>query len=105
MDRLKSAIIAMGIPYAHYAFVNAPDVLTYLVYGEDGQNVFRAGGFQAEKITTGTIDLYTRDDTGTAMRTVETELNKITAFAFRLTSSQFETDSGMLHYEWAWSLQ
>ena len=104
MNKLETALTATNIPFAHFGFVNAPKD-AYMVWSENMIDSFRAGGFQAETITHGTLDLFTRDDTQTQRLKVEKELNKIDGFAFALESIQYEEETGFIHFEWYWSMQ
>lgn len=103
MNKLETALTATGFPFAHFAFVKAPEE-TYLVWGETGAEPLRTGGHQAERITYGNLDCFTRDGSGLPMQKVEAELNKIEHFAFRLDSIQFEEETGLIHYAWDWSM-
>lgn len=104
MQKLLTALTNIGYPYAHFAFVKAPDS-TYIIWGEEDVEPLRAGMKQAERIIHGYVDLFTRDDSTTIVSTVETELNKIEGFSFWLNSIQFEEETGLIHYEWKWSAQ
>lgn len=104
MNKLETALTATGIPFAHFGFVNAPQD-AYMVYAENMVDSLRTGGHQAETITHGTLDLFTRDDTQLQRNRIETELNKIDGFAFQLESIQYEDETGFIHYEWYWSVQ
>ena len=103
MDRITTALSATGYKYAHFAWNHAPNS-TYLVYAEDEAIPLRADEHQAERIMHGTIDCFTRDDSGAPLTTVESQLNTIDNFSFKLNSIQFEEETGLIHYEWEWSL-
>lgn len=100
MTRIKAALESTGLPFAHYAWSQKPP--EYGVYAEDGGDDFLADGEHAERGTTGTIDYFTRDDSGSIRDTIETALKGVCAY--RLNSIQYEDDTGFIHYEWEFSL-
>ena len=73
----------------------------YGVVSADGQNALRAGDALAEKVTEGTIDWFTRNPSGTVPGGVETALDALGASCY-LNSIQYESDTGLIHYEWVW---
>ena len=103
MTDFETALTATGYKWAHHGFVNIPNE-TYMVYSEDRIEPLRAGGKQVESITHGVLDLFTRDDSGVPRSTVETQLNKLAGFAFRLDDILFEEETGLIHYAWHWSV-
>ncbi|MBQ8109693.1 MAG: hypothetical protein IJ124_06005 [Clostridia bacterium] len=102
LDELKTALEATGLPVAHFGWSTAP-AAPYLVYGEDGANDLEAGNAHAERAVEGTVDLYTRDDTGRDIAVVESALEESGA-AWYYASTQFETDTGLLHHEWVFQV-
>lgn len=104
-DNLLSALEYTGFPFAHYAWAdNAPErARDHGVYAEDGERALFANNRRAERVLEGTIDLFTRDDTGAAKRNVEEALDKYDV-KFRLESIQYEQDSGFIHYEWVFNV-
>ena len=98
---LKNALAATGLPFAHYAWAHDAYErrIDHGVYAEDGANDLEAGDIHAEKAIQGTIDYYTRDDSGAPQTTIETALNN-GQIAWYLNSIQFEDDTGFIHYEW-----
>lgn len=102
LDELRAALEATGIPVEHFGWSTAP-AAPYLVYGEDGGNDLHAGNGHAEKAVEGTVDLYTRDDTGRGIAVVEEALEESGA-AWYYASTQFESDTGLLHHEWVFQV-
>ena len=51
----------------------------------------------------GTVDYFTRDDSGTPQATIEAALEGIPC-AWYLNSVQLETDTGYIHYEWVFEI-
>ena len=86
------------IDWAHYGWSRAPEG-DYGIVAEDSGEDFIANDVHLERGTAGTVDLFTRDDTDTQRITVETVLNSA-GVCWRLNSVQFESDTGLIHYEW-----
>lgn len=103
MDELKTALDNTGLKFAHFGWSRAPSG-DYGVYAEDSANDLIANGKHAEKVLQGTVDYFTRDDSGTPKRTVEAALDSI-PIAWFLSSIQFEEDTGFIHYEWVFEVR
>ena len=101
MDEIITILTAQGFRCAHYAWSHAP-AGDYVVWAEDGANDLGADDHHVEHVTQGTLDLFTRDDSGTPRTTIEAALDG--RCAWYLNSIQFEDDSGYIHYEWVWEL-
>lgn len=87
----------------------------YIVYAPDGANDFEAGGIHAEKVTEGTIDLYTANDGDPLISAIEAALDTLTGsetITWYLNSIQYETEAGtpasgytgLIHYEWVFQI-
>lgn len=98
MDELKSALDSTGYSFAHFGWSKAPSG-DYGVYAEDSANDLIANGKHIEKVLQGTVDYFTRDDSGAPKTAIETALDGI-GIAWYLNSIQFEDDTGYIHYEW-----
>ena len=98
MDELINALDATGYQFAHFGWSKAPTG-DYGVYAEDGANDLIAGNKHVEKVLQGTVDYFTRDDSGTPKATIEAALDSVPV-AWYLNSIQFENDTGYIHYEW-----
>lgn len=100
LNALKTALNATGLKFAHFAWSKAP-AGDYGVYAEEGSADLEANNAHIEKGTTGYIDYFTRDDSGTPKKTIEAALHGL-GIAWRLNSVQYENDTGYIHYEWTW---
>ena len=98
MGELINALAATGYQFAHFGWSKAPSG-DYGVYAEDGANDLIAGNKHVEKVLQGTVDYFTRDDSGTPKATIEAALDSVPV-AWYLNSIQFENDTGYIHYEW-----
>jgi len=103
LEKIKTALDGTGIPFAHFAWSKAPNG-TYGVYAEDsaGGSIWGDGKMQEQAIE-GTIDVFTRDDTGTPLETVQEALNT-GDISWYLNSIQYEEDTGYIHYEWVFQV-
>lgn len=98
MDEVITTLTARGFSFAHYGWSHAPSG-DYGVWAEDGSNDLEADNLHSEHATTGTLDYFTRDDTGAPKTAIEAALEEGRA-AWYLNSIQFEDDTGYIHYEW-----
>ncbi len=100
MDELINALALTGYQFAHFGWSKAP-AGDYGVYAEDGANDLIAGNKHVEKVLQGTVDFFTRDDSGYPKVAIELALDSVPV-AWYLNSIQFESDTGFIHYEWVW---
>ena len=99
---LQEALAALTDRCYHY--VAAPNSSApYLVWMEDGDNDLNADNAHGETCITGTVDLYTRTENDQLMQSVHDALTGIGA-AWLLNSVQYEEETGLIHYEWAWEM-
>lgn len=105
LQTLKDALATTKLPFAHYAWAkNAKERLgDHGVYAEDGANDLYGDDIHVEKAIEGTVDYYTRDDSGAPQKTIEAALNN-GEIAWYLNSIQIEEDTGFIHYEWVFQV-
>lgn len=103
LDTLRDALNGTGYPFAHFGWSHAPTG-DWGVYAEDGANDLHAGDAHAEQCVEGTVDYFTRDDSGAPQIVIEAALETVPALAWTLNSVQFEQDTGYIHYEWVFQL-
>ena len=102
MDELITALATTGYSFQHFGWSPSPDG-DYGVYAEDGANDLIANGKHTERILQGTVDYYTRDDSGAPKTTIEAALDGA-GIAWYLNSVQLESDTGYIHYEWVFEV-
>ena len=90
------------LKFAHYAWSHAP-AGDYGVYSEDSALDFAADGTSLEQAIEGTLDYYTRSDGTEAKDAIQTKLREL-GIVWHLNSVQYESDTGLVHYEWVWRL-
>ena len=100
MNEILTELKKLG-DFAAWGWSSAPTDGEYGVISADGQNALRAGGALAEKVQEGTIDWFTRDPDSAMPASIEYLLNVLGA-SWYLNSVQYESDTGLLHYEWVW---
>lgn len=99
MSKVATALAGTQLKFAHFGWQAAP-AGDYGVYSEEGGNEFHAeGGYVYEQAERGSVDYFTRDDTGAAKATIETALNTVPG-TWYLNTIQYEEDTGYIHYEW-----
>lgn len=99
MDEILVELKKLGA-FAAWGWSHAPSS-DYGVISMDGQTELKAGDCQGEKIPEGTIDWFTRNPSGSVPAEVEALLDRLGA-SWYLNSVQYESDTGLLHYEWVW---
>lgn len=102
LEQLVTALNGTGLAFAHFGWSRAPEG-DYGVYAEDGANDLEAGDEHAEKALTGTVDYFTRDDSGACKDEIEAAL-EAAGCAWALNSVQFEDDTGLIHWEWTFEV-
>lgn len=103
LEQLKAALKETGLPFAHFGWSEAP-AGDYGIYAEDGANDFESDGQHSELALTGTVDYFTRDDSGAPKATVEDALRSVWNCVWYMNSVQFEQDTGYIHYEWVFEV-
>ena len=102
---LKQALDSTNLPFAHFGWAkNAAELRAdHGVYAEDDELALFANNGHGERVEQGTIDYYTRDDSGTPKTTIEDALDSY-GVPYYLSSIQFEDDTGFVHYEWVYEV-
>ena len=103
LDTLKDALNATGYSFAHFGWSHAPTG-DYGVYAEDGANDLEANDKHAEKAIEGTVDYFTRNDSGAPQIVIEAAFETVPGLSWYLNSVQFEQNTGYIHYEWIFQL-
>ena len=105
LETLRAALEATGYSFAHFGW--AKEAMErkrdHGVYAEDGANDFEAGNHHTERAVQGTVDYFTRDDSGAPQAIIEAALDSC-GCAWYLNSVQFEQDTGFIHYEWVFEV-
>lgn len=96
------ALVALNEKTFH--FLAAPNTeAPYIVWAEDGANDLAANNEHAEKVLTGTVDLFTRQEADPLISSIPSTMGRIPV-AYSLSVVQYEEETGLLHYTWDWEL-
>jgi len=98
------AQIAAVCPRAyHYCRPNNAAV-PYAVWAEDGEvDSFHADGKKMEQEIAGSLNYFTKTEYDSVIDDLQTCLNE-NRVSWDLESVQYEPETGLIHYEWRWSL-
>lgn len=100
LDTLITALNATNIPFVKYGWNTSPKT-DYGVVSIDGSGeVFKADGKNQALAIEGTVDLFTRDAGETQRQAVQSALNSVDGLSWYLNSTQFESDTRLVHFEW-----
>lgn len=103
LNRIRDALLAETSEVYHF-HAHKPS-RKYIVWAEDGagDTVFANGRLQNQAVA-GTVDLFTDDPEDAALfEGIQAALDRVCAW--RLNSIQYEEDTGLTHYEWAWEVE
>lgn len=102
LQRIKDALLAVGVPVSRYTAVKKPD--RYIVWSEDSQGAaLWSDGHMAGQVIQGTIDYFTRTEDDQNVDKIQQALDGA-EISFRLNSIQYEDDTRYIHYEWVWEV-
>lgn len=100
LDRIKAALLTVGVPVDHYEAAQRPD--KYIVWAEDGANALHADGRLAELAWTGTVDYFTKTEDDPNVELIWQALESVCACA--LNSVQYEDGTNYIHYEFTFEV-
>lgn len=103
-DRLKEALETTGFPFAKYGWSEGPKSETWGVYSAENGRDLAADNMHVESATWFVVDLYTRESGPLPRRRVEAALNGLRC-AWRLSSVDYENDTGYIHFKWRCALR
>lgn len=102
LSDLRDALLEVIPDVFHYKARAKPD--KYIVWAEDSE----AGSLEAddkkeEQVLQGTIDYFTKMEYDPNFQLIQEKLNSI-EISWRLSSIQYEEETGYIHYEWVWEM-
>lgn len=101
-DKLVNTLLSVTENVGHYKALKETD--QYIVWAEEGQgDSLYADGKMQEQIITGTIDYFTTIEDDENFNKIQEAL-KDAEISFKLNSTQYEEDTGYIHYEWVWEV-
>lgn len=75
----------------------------YAVWAEDQRFDYLADDHHAEHGWQGTIDYFTKTEDDSQTTVIEQTLDSL-PIGWTLNSVQYEEETGVIHYEWVWSI-
>ena len=103
LNQLRDALTAITGRVHHY-HAPAHETPPYIVWAEDGANVFSGDNHHAETATQGTIDLYSLDEGEPLHDGIQSALDGLPCCGWYLNSVQYEEDNGLIHWEWVFEV-
>lgn len=103
LDALRDALTPLTDRAYHY-HAPAREKPPYIVWAEDGANVFNGDNHHAETATQGTIDLYSLDEDDPLSVGIQNTLDGLPCCGWYLNSVQYEEDTGLIHWEWVFEV-
>lgn len=100
---LKEALADLDTPCYHYTRP-ANHSLPYIVWQEDGANFFRGDNRHAEYMLTGTIDVFSKTEFDPLFDGVINAVNQVDNSTITINSVQYEDETGLIHYEYAFTV-
>lgn len=102
LQALKTALTNIsGAKVYHFTAVKATP--PYIVWAEDGADDLQLNGVHVEKAATGTVDLFTKTENDTLVESIESALDSVDG-VWELNSVQYEQETGLIHYEWIFTV-
>lgn len=107
LKKVRDALLTTGIDgtlVCHYERPRNPGD-HWIVWQEDGEgDDFSANNRKAEQQGRGTIDCFTKIEYDALLDDIQTALDDAPDIAWTLESVQYEDDTKLIHYEWAFTV-
>ncbi len=102
LSDLRDALLQVLLDVFHYKAWAKPD--KYIVWAEDTQaDANYADNHMTDQVIQGTIDYFTKTEFDSNFDLIQNKLNSID-IAWKLSSIQYEEETGYIHYEWIWEM-
>lgn len=100
LQALNDLHAAMPAPAYHYG-ARKP-ATPYIVWAEDGDVSPGADNRRSSIILSGTTDYFTKTENDPNVGIIQAVFDGAAWISAQINSIQYEDDTGLLHYEWAW---
>lgn len=104
LQKIRDALVSIdGLVVYHYWHpnLNAP----YCIWAEDGEgDSLHTNNHKSEQVITGTIDYFTRTEFDDNFEKIQCALNNLENCGWMLNSVQYEDETNLIHYEWAFQI-
>lgn len=97
LDDVKTALLSCSKNVHHYS--GKGEKAPYIVWAEDSRNDKCTDNIHSEKMWSGTIDLFSKDENEPLRDQIEDALDKA-GISWKLNSVQYEDDTKLTHTEW-----
>ena len=99
--RIRDALTPLTDHVYHYWRTNLKP--PYLLWAEDAEeSSFNANTAKAEQQIHGTADYFTKLEFDPVIDAIQDALENVTHAGWRLSSAQYEEETGLIHYTWDW---
>lgn len=103
---LAAAFAPLADHVYHYWRPRPKGVNRYIIWAEDTEdNSLNGDNKKLEQGLHGTIDLFSIDEFDPLIDEIQNKLNDIENLSWALSSSQYEDETGLVHYEWDFYLR
>lgn len=105
-DALLESVGASETPSVfHYQRPARESLKRYVVWAEDGESgSFMVNNRKAEQQISGSIDLYTDREFDPWADRIQEALDALENVTWNLDSVQYEDETGLIHFEWAFTV-
>ena len=101
-DKLKSIRDAFaGAAENVYHYWRERKMFPCIVWQEDGEDSFGANNQKAEQAVSGTLDYFTKTEFDPTVDEIQHIFGTL-GVSWKLNSVQYEDETNLIHYEWAW---
>ena len=106
LQKIAEALVPLADNVYHYWRPRPDGVDTYIIWAEDSEeNSLNGDNKKLEQGIHGTVDLFTKDEFDSLIDEIQSALNNIENLSWAFSSSQYEDDTELVHYEWEWRMR
>lgn len=106
LSELKNMLLNASLSsFNLYHYWRDNPTVPYVIWQEDGEDVSEYGdNVKLTQQLTGSIDFYTKTEFDPIIDDLQAAMNEFEGFGWDLEEVTFETDTGLIHYHWAWRM-
>ena len=104
LKKIRDALLTTGASVYHYR--RPPNLNGSIVWAErsDSGDYLYADNKLNEQIVTGSIQYWTLNEYDSVIDSIQEALNSISSIAWRLSFVDYEDDTGLIYYEWEFTV-
>ena len=77
----------------------------YCIWAEDDEGVsLVSDNRKAEQVISGTVDYFTKTEYDPMVEKIQNALDEVDTVSWRLSSTQYEDETMLIHYEWTFEV-